>query len=79
MDKYGAYVVQKLQASGASAAAVQEQVEQLRKYRAMYDNPLFNAAITFIEPFPIGLVITLVSSAVLRRRPQPTQAPVPAS
>ena len=79
MDKYSAYMVQKLQASGASAAAVQDQVEQLRKYKAMYDNPLFNAAITFIEPFPIGLVITLVSSAVLRRRPQPTQAPVPAS
>ena len=79
MDKYSAYMVQKLQASGASAAAVQDQVEQMRKYKAMYDNPLFNAAITFIEPFPIGLVITLVSSAVLRRRPQPTQAPVPAS
>jgi hypothetical protein len=79
MDKYSAYMVQKLQASGASAAAVQEQVEQLRKYKAMYDNPLFNAAITFIEPFPIGLVITLVSSAVLRRRPQPTQAAAVAS
>jgi hypothetical protein len=79
MDKYSAYMVQKLQASGASAAAVQEQVEQLRKYKAMYDNLLFNAAMTFIEPFPIGLVITLVSSAVLRRNPQPVQAAAVAS
>jgi Protein of unknown function (DUF4199) len=79
MDKYSAYMVQKLQASGASAAAVQQQVEELRRYKAMYDNPLLNAAITFIEPFPVGLVITLVSSAVLRRRPQAAQATVAAS
>jgi hypothetical protein len=47
----------------------------------MYDNPLLNAAMTFVEPFPIGLVITLISAAVLRRKPQslPAQSPLPAS
>jgi hypothetical protein len=47
----------------------------------MYDNPLLNAAMTFLEPFPIGLVITLVSAAVLRRKPesQPAPTPLPAS
>lgn len=70
MDKYGAYMVQKLQASGASAAAIQAQVQQIKKYKELYDNPLINAAMTFIEPFPIGLVITVLSAAVLRRKPQ---------
>jgi hypothetical protein len=37
--------------------------------KAMLDNPLTNAAMTFIEPFPIGLVVTLVSAGVLRRKP----------
>jgi len=55
MDKYGAYTVEKLRASGASASAIQAQLQQLKKYKEMYDNPLSNAAITFIEPFPIGL------------------------
>jgi len=54
MDKYSAYVVQKLTASGASSAVIQEQVEQLRKNKELYDNPLLNAAMTFLEPFPIG-------------------------
>jgi hypothetical protein len=81
MDKYGAYVVEKLKASGASPAAVQAQLQQLKKYKELYENPLFNAAITFIEPFPIGLVITLVSAAVLRKKAQsqPAQSPLPAS
>src|SRR6202022_1227729 len=81
MDKYGAHVIEKAKASGASAAAVQAQVEQVKKYKEMYDNPLLNAAVTFIEPFPIGLVITLISAAVLRRKPQsqPAASPLPAS
>jgi hypothetical protein len=71
MDKYGAHVIAKLQASGASVAAIQAQTEQLKKYKEMYANPLFNVAMTFIEPFPVGLGITLLSAAVLRRRPKP--------
>jgi hypothetical protein len=70
MDKYSAYMVQKMTASGASPAVIQAQVEQIKKYKEMYDNPLINAAMTFIEPFPIGLLLTLISAAVLRKKPQ---------
>ena len=81
MDKYGALMVEKLKASGASAAAVQAKVLEMKNLKEQYENPLFNAAMTFIEPFPVGLVITLVSAAVLRRKPQsqPAQSPLPAS
>jgi FtsH-binding integral membrane protein len=74
MDKYAAYAVAKLQASGASAAAIQAQLQQLKQLKVMYDNPLTNAAMTFLEPLPVGLVITLLSAAVLRRKPQPQSA-----
>ena len=81
MDKYGAQTIEKLKASGASPAAVQVQVQQLKKFKEQYENPLFNSLMTFIEPFPIGLAITLLSAAVLRRKPQsqPAQSPLPAS
>jgi hypothetical protein len=81
MDKYGAHMIEKLKASGAGPDAIQAQLQQVKKYKEMYDNPLLNAAMTFIEPFPIGLVITLISAAVLRRKPQPQPAatPLPAS
>jgi hypothetical protein len=76
MDKYAAYTVEKLKASGASAAAVQAKVEELKVLKASYNNPFFNVAMTFIEPFPVGLVITLLSAAVLRRKAGPAPAPV---
>jgi Protein of unknown function (DUF4199) len=73
-DKYGAQVVEKLKASGATDAAIQAQLQQIKTYKEQYANPLINAARTFIEPFPVGLVITLVSAAVLRRRPKSLSA-----
>jgi hypothetical protein len=83
MDKYGAYAIQKLQASGASAAAIQAKLQEVQRYKVLEDNPLTNAAMTFIEPFPVGLLVTLISAAVLRSKPktktQPTQSPVTAS
>jgi len=80
-DKYGAHLVEKLKASGASAPAVQAQLQEVTKYKELYKNPLFNAALTFIEPFPIGLLITLISAAVLRKKAQsqPVPSPLPAS
>jgi len=80
LDKYNAHVLQKMQSSGATAAAIQTKTEELKKFKELYANPLFNAAMTFIEPFPVGLVITLISAAVLRRKPQsqPEQAPAAA-
>ena len=80
-DKYGAHLVGKLTASGANPAAIQAKLEQARKYKELYKNPLFNAALTFIHPFPIGLVITLISALVLRRKPRslPEQSPLRAS
>lgn len=81
MDKYGAQTIERLKASGASPAAVEAQVQQQKKFKEQYENPLFNSLMTFIEPFPIGLAITFVSAAVLRRKPQsqPAQSPLPAS
>ena len=80
-DKYGAHLAEKLRASGASSAAVQAKLQQVAKYKEQYKNPLVNAALTFIKPFTIGLVMTLTSALVLTRksRSQPEQSPVPAS
>jgi hypothetical protein len=74
IDKYSAHIVEKLQTQGATSAAVQAKVLEMKKYKETYDNPLYNSAITFLEPFPVGLVITLITAAVLRRRKVPTPA-----
>jgi hypothetical protein len=34
----------------------------------LYENPLANIALTLMEPLPVGLVLSTLSAAVLRKR-----------
>lgn len=68
VDKYSSYMIEKVRASGASQQAIDAQLQQMKDLKAMYDNPFINAAITFTEPFPIGLIVTLISAAILRKK-----------
>jgi len=80
LDKYNAHIIQKMQSSGATSAAIQTKAEELKKFKELYANPFFNALMTFIEPFPVGLAITLISAGILRKKSQsqPAQSPVAA-
>ena len=74
MDTYSASMISKAQASGASAQEVQAKIDEIQRMKVMYANPLYNVMMTFIEPFPIGLLITLISAAVLRKKARPDSA-----
>ena len=67
-DKYAAYAIEKARAAGASAQQIQATADEMKRFKVMLDNPFINAALTFTEPFPIGFIITLISSAVLRKK-----------
>jgi len=69
VDKYASYAVEKVRASGASQQIIDAKLQEMKSFKAMYDNPFINAAITFVEPFPVGLIVTLISAAILRKKP----------
>ena len=75
MDSYFATQIQRVQSSPGTPEAIQAKVAAIRQSQIAYQNPLINALYTFIEPFPVDLVITLISAAILRRKPQPTSLP----
>jgi hypothetical protein len=77
MDKYGAHEIAKARAAGESENAIAKRKEETAKFAEMYKNPAINAAMTLAEPLPVALLVSLVSAAVLSRRPRTTQA-VPA-
>ena len=45
---------------------IEATVQEMKDFTAMYNKPLYNVILTFTEPFPVGLIITLVSAAILR-------------
>jgi hypothetical protein len=67
-DKFATYMVEQVRASGASQQVIDAKLQEMKAFKVMYDKPLFNIAITFMEPFPIGLIITMISAAILRKK-----------
>jgi hypothetical protein len=67
-DRYGAYRAESLRAGGASQAEIDAAIKENQEFKVILANPLTNAAVTFTEPFPVGLLITLVSAAVLKKQ-----------
>ena len=57
-----------VRAKGGSQAEIDAMLKQGQDAKAMLANPFINAAVTFTEPFPVGLLVTLVSAATLRRK-----------
>ena len=68
MAGYQEYLIKKEKARGASETELAKIVKDNKKFAEMYENPLINSAFTFLEPLPVGILITLISAAVLRRK-----------
>ncbi len=69
MDKYGAMQIKQLQARGVTGAAYDEAVKSIENAGYNYKhNPFFFAMYTYAEIFPVGILITLISALILKRK-----------
>jgi hypothetical protein len=66
MGDYAASILAQKEASGASGAELEQAAAEMDRMKAQYANPLFRLPMTFVEVFPVGLLISLVSAALLR-------------
>lgn len=66
IDSYSNAAIEAARARGASAAEVEAVIAKMDEFRRQYANPLFRLPVTFIETFPVGLVVSLISAALLR-------------
>lgn len=67
-EHYGRYELDRARAAGKSEAELGKMRADLEQFRVMYANPVYNVGFTFLEPLPVGVVVTLVSAGVLSRR-----------
>ena len=67
-DKIFDKQVEDLKAAGAPQEKIDETAQKVESFKKLYANPLVNVAFTFIEPFPVGILMTLISAFILRRK-----------
>jgi flagellar biosynthesis protein FliQ len=68
MDKYTAHELSKLQSSGITAAELATKTKELEQAKEMYETPALKVLMTYAEILPVGLVVTLISSLILKRK-----------
>jgi len=75
MDKYAAMQVKQLQESGLSGAKLEEALKEIETASYNYKHkPLFFVMYTYMEILPVGIIITLISALILKRKTPKTVA-----
>jgi hypothetical protein len=64
--EYTDTLVSEKQAAGASAEEIATLRAQMAEFAVQYADPLYRLPVTFIEIFPVGVLVSLISAAVLR-------------
>jgi hypothetical protein len=67
-EKYSTHMLDHLKASGASAMEMDKQTKEMAEFVRMYKNPLFVVITSYAEILPVGVVVTLISALLLKRK-----------
>ncbi|HSX60630.1 MAG TPA: DUF4199 domain-containing protein [Tahibacter sp.] len=65
---YSDFLIEQEKAKGASTEALAKLKADMDSFKVLYANPLFRLPMTFLEIFPVGLLVSLVSAGLLRIR-----------
>ena len=66
MDVYTKQAIAAKAAAGASVAELAKLSAEMAAFRVQYADPLFRMPMTFAEIAPVGLIVALISAAILR-------------
>jgi len=63
---YANMLIEKQKAQGVSGEALTKFIAEMEDFKTQYANPLFRLPMTFIEIFPIGVLVSLAAAAMFR-------------
>ena len=69
MDFAGSYtaaLIAQKKAAGVSGAELAKFVAEMNTFKVQYANPLYRWPMTFVEIFPVGVLVSLISAGLLR-------------
>ena len=66
-NNYANMLIEQQKAKGVSAEELAKLSADMATFKMQYANPLFRLPMVFIEIFPVGVLVSLVSAGLLRR------------
>lgn len=74
MDKYADATIQAARSSGKTDKQIAKQVAEMAEIKKSYSNPLIFAGYTYMEILPVGLLVSLICAAILKRKANDSSA-----
>ena len=68
LQKYTAHNLDKMKQDGASDAEIEKARADAEKFMEIYENFFVRFGFTLMEILPVGIIVTLLSAALLRKR-----------
>ncbi len=68
MQKYTTYYLDKMKTGGASDAEIETARVEGEQFAEMYKNFFVRFGFSLVEILPVGIIVTLISAALLRKR-----------
>jgi hypothetical protein len=68
MEKFAAKAIEGIKSSGLSATEMNAKIAEMESMRENYKNPLLRIAYTLIEILPLGIIVTIISALILKRK-----------
>ena len=65
---YANGLIEQQRAKGVTGEALVKFTAEMERFKVQYSNPLYRLPMTFAEIFPIGVLVSLISAALLRNR-----------
>jgi hypothetical protein len=66
MNAYADAMIAGERAKGATPEAIGKLTAEMEEMKVQYLNPLVRIPMTFVEIFPVGVIVSLISAAILR-------------
>lgn len=68
MELYVDHAINHAKANGISGAELDKQIAEMASYKEMYKNPAMVILLTYMEILPIGILVTLISALILKKK-----------
>ncbi len=68
MDKYTAHELAKMKTDGASVADIAKKAKDMAEMAENYKNPIVRILYTYMEILPVGILISLISAVILKKK-----------
>lgn len=68
LQKYTSYYIEKMKKEGASEADIEKTRVENEQFMKLYENFFIRFGMTLMEILPVGVIVTIISAALLRKR-----------